>query len=72
MDGNEMSIKNVLLMLAPVDLSSREQEILSLISTSLIENNEAIMIFSSANEEMIRKKLETIFYDYLQNNLIKE
>jgi mannitol operon transcriptional antiterminator len=72
MDGNEMSIKNVLLMLAPVDLSSREQEILSLISTSLIENNEAIMIFSSANEELIREKLENIFYDYLQNNLIKE
>ena len=72
MDGKEMYIKSILLMLAPEVLSSREQEILSLISTSLIENNEAIMIFSSANEEMIRKKLETIFYDYLQNNLIKE
>lgn len=72
MDGKKMYIKSILLMLAPEDLSSREQEILSLISTSLIENNEAIMIFSSANEEMIIQKLESIFYDYLQNNLIKE
>ena len=72
MDGKNMYVKSILLMLAPENLSVREQEILSLISTSLIESNEAIMIFSSANEEMIRTKLEAIFYDYLQNNLIKE
>ena len=66
-----MYIKNLLLMLAPEELSVREQEIVSLISTSLIESNEAIMIFSSSNEEMIRTKLEAIFLDYLHNNLIK-
>ncbi|MGG1397995.1 PRD domain-containing protein [Bacillus salipaludis] len=72
MDGNDMYMKNLLLMLAPEELSVRGQEIVSLISTSLIENNEAILIFSSSNEEMIRTRLETIFLDYLQTNIIKE
>jgi mannitol operon transcriptional antiterminator len=72
MDGRDVPMKNLLLMLAPVNLSLREQEILSLISTSLIETDEAIMIFSSSNEAMIRKKIEDLFLEYLQNNLIKE
>ncbi|MBM7691674.1 mannitol operon transcriptional antiterminator [Peribacillus deserti] len=72
MDGKKMNLKNLLLMLAPENLSEREQEIISLVSTSLIENKESIMIFSSSNEKSIRNKLETIFLDYIQNNLIKE
>jgi mannitol operon transcriptional antiterminator len=72
MDGKDMYMKSLLLILAPEDLSAREQEIVSLISTSLIENNEAIMIFSSSNEEMILERLEKIFLDYLHTNLIKE
>ncbi|MBA9025368.1 BglG family transcription antiterminator [Peribacillus huizhouensis] len=72
MDGNDMFMKNLLLMLAPEELSVSKQEIVSLISTSLIENNESIMIFSSSNEDMIREKLETVFLDYLHTNLIRE
>ncbi|MFK4996651.1 PTS sugar transporter subunit IIA [Bacillus sp. N9] len=72
MDGKDMYMKNLLLMLAPEELSIKEQEIVSLISTSLIENHEAMMTFSSANEEAIRKRLETIFLDYLHTNLIKD
>ncbi|MDQ0221186.1 PRD domain-containing protein [Peribacillus cavernae] len=72
MDGSDMYMKNLLLMLAPEELSTRQQEIVSLISTGLIESNEAIMIFSSSNEEMIRTRLEAIFLDYLHTNLIRE
>jgi mannitol operon transcriptional antiterminator len=72
MDGKEVPMRHILLMLAPEELSVRKQEIISLISTSFIESNEAIMIFSSANEDLIRKKLETIFLDYLHNHVIKE
>jgi mannitol operon transcriptional antiterminator len=68
MDGKEVVMKNLLLMLAPDELSRREQEILSLISTNIIETEEAILIFSSANEEMIFKKLESIFTEYLQSH----
>lgn len=72
MDGSDMYMKNLLLLLAPEELSVREQEIVSLISTSLIEDSEAIMIFSSSNEEVIRGKLENIFLHYLQTKIIKE
>ncbi|MEH7118507.1 transcription antiterminator [Neobacillus vireti] len=72
MDGSELYMKNLLLLLAPEELSGREQEIVSLISTSLIEDSEAIMIFSSSNEEVIRGKLENIFLHYLQTKIIKE
>ena len=72
MDGESMQMKNLLLMLAPTTLTGREQEILSLISTSLIENDVSMMIFSSSNEKVILQKLEDIFLEYLQNNLIKE
>lgn len=72
MDGGQVGMRNLLLMLAPLDMSDREQEILSLISSSLIESDAAMMIFSSSNESMIRNKLEDVFYEYLQNNLIKD
>ncbi|MFT4416881.1 BglG family transcription antiterminator [Fredinandcohnia humi] len=69
MDGNEVMMKNLLLMLAPAELTLREQEILSLISTNIIESDEAILVFSSANEELIYKRLESIFVEYLQSFL---
>ncbi|WCK54811.1 BglG family transcription antiterminator [Aneurinibacillus sp. Ricciae_BoGa-3] len=72
MDGKLMYMRSLLLMLAPEELSAREQEIVSLISTSLIETNEAKMIYSSSNEGMIRTRLEEIFLDYLHTNLIKD
>lgn len=72
MDGNEMYMNSLLLMLAPEELSPREQEIMSLLSTSFIESSESIMIFSSADEENIQTKMESIFLDYLHTNLIKE
>ncbi|MBT2757407.1 BglG family transcription antiterminator [Mesobacillus foraminis] len=68
MDGNKVLMKNLLLMLAPAELTQRQQEILSLISTNIIDSDEAILVFSSANEEMIYKKLESIFAEYLQSN----
>ncbi len=72
MDGKPMYMKNLLLMLAPEELAVRQQEIVSLISTSLIENNEAALIFSSGNEKMVRARLEMILLDYLHTKIIKE
>lgn len=68
MDGQDVLMKNLLLMLAPEELSVREQEILSLISTSIIETDEALLIFSSANEELIYNKLKSIFVKYIDTN----
>ena len=49
MNGKPMEMKSLLLMLAPEGLSERENEILSLISTSLIENQASMMIYSLPN-----------------------
>jgi len=72
MDGKMMYMKSLLLMLAPEELSERAQEIVSLVSTSLIENDESIMIFSSSNETLIKTKLESIFLEYLHTKIIRE
>ncbi|KAB8139386.1 BglG family transcription antiterminator [Gracilibacillus oryzae] len=72
MDGREMKMKNLLLMLSPEELSGKQQEILSLISTSIIENEMTMMIYSSSNERMVKRKLEELFSDYLKNKWVKE
>lgn len=72
MDGNTLHMKNLLLMMAPLTLTAREQEIMSLISTSLIENQQSMMLFMSSNEKAIKQKIEEVFLEYLQNNLIRE
>jgi mannitol operon transcriptional antiterminator len=71
MDGKEVVMKNLLLMLSPVELTLKEHEILSLISTNIIESDESILVFSSANEELIYKRLESMFVEYLQLNFKK-
>ncbi|KRG14770.1 BglG family transcription antiterminator [Lederbergia galactosidilytica] len=68
MDGKDVVMKNLLLMLVPLELNHREHEIISLISTNIIESNEALLVFTSANEELIYKRLETILVRYLQSN----
>ena len=72
MDMKEMNARNILLLLAPEQLHGLQLEILSIVSTILVENKETIMIFSSANEHVIREKLETAFLHFLQNKFRKE
>ncbi|MEK5441405.1 BglG family transcription antiterminator [Fredinandcohnia sp. FSL W7-1320] len=66
MDGKEMEVYTILLLLAPQTLNDGELEIISMVSTTIVENKENIMIFSSANEKMIRIKLEETFLNFLQ------
>ncbi|MCO7128094.1 BglG family transcription antiterminator [Sporolactobacillus shoreicorticis] len=65
MDGGTCSVGTFLLMLAPEPLNSIAQEVISTISSSLVEDRESILTFASANEAMIRTKLEAIFYQFL-------
>lgn len=72
MDGNKMDVRNILLLLAPETLSELELEILSMVSAIIVENKKTIMIFSSANEKLIRSKLEESFLNFLHNKFEKE
>ncbi|ALC83730.1 MULTISPECIES: BglG family transcription antiterminator [Bacillus] len=71
MGGKPVECRNLLLMLAPEHISPQQLEIISIVSTSIVEDQEAILIFSSSNEQMVRKKLEETFYEHL-HHIIKE
>ena len=68
----EMEANNILLLLAPEKMNSIQQEFISMVSTTIIENNESIMIFSSGNEKLIREKLEYACLHFLQSKFMKE
>ncbi|MFY4776673.1 BglG family transcription antiterminator [Metabacillus sp. RGM 3146] len=72
MDRKEMKVRNILLLIAPETLRVKQLEILSMISTAIVESPENMLVFSSSNELIIRKKLEETFYEFLQNTLVKE
>lgn len=72
MDMSPMHVRNILLLLAPETLNNLQLEILSLVSTIIVENQETIMLFSSADEQMIRQKLERAFLDFLQSKFGKD
>lgn len=72
MNGAEMEVYNILLLLAPQALNDFELEIISMVSTIIVENKENILIFSSANERLIRTKLEDAFLHLLQNKFGRE
>nr|WP_186324806.1 BglG family transcription antiterminator [Paenibacillus bovis] len=66
MDGKEMEVNNIILLIAPQNLHELELEIISIVSMVIVENKGNIMIFSSANEKLIREKLEAAFLNFLQ------
>lgn len=72
MDGKWMEVRNILLLLAPKKLSPVQREIMSLVSSSIIEDDNSILIFSSANEGLIREKLERSFYQFIKNKMLEE
>ncbi|SDJ81438.1 mannitol operon transcriptional antiterminator [Sediminibacillus albus] len=55
MDGEDMDIKHILLMLAPDDTSQEVLEILSYLSGLVIKDKKSIQLFQSGNEAKIRQ-----------------
>ncbi|RYM06488.1 PRD domain-containing protein [Sporolactobacillus sp. THM7-7] len=72
MDGGSVNISNILILLAPDPMTGLQQEVLSTISSSLVEDRESTLIFASGNEAIIRTKLEQIFYQFLKNRFTKD
>lgn len=71
MDDSRVDVTEFLILLAPEPLDVILQEVISMISSSLVEDEEGILVFSSANAKMIRAKLEDIFYRFLKNKFSK-
>jgi mannitol operon transcriptional antiterminator len=71
MDGEEMIVNTVLMMLAPTDTSNEVLEILSFISNLLIQREENSRLFESEDEEKIREFLMEQFQKFFkEKNLL--
>lgn len=66
MDGKDMFVRSILLLLAPEGLHQKQLELISLISASLIDSPEAIYAYSSGNEHVIKERLEMLMLDFIQ------
>lgn len=71
MDNKVMKMKYLMLMLAPLNASAKEMEVLSYISSLIIENNETMRIFQSKSEESILVLLTTKFDQYFNEKIQK-
>lgn len=66
MDGKGMSVRSILLLLAPENVHQKQLELISLISASLIDSPESIYAYSTGNEHVIKERLETLMLDFIQ------
>jgi len=69
MDGKPCYVNTLLMLLAPVKLEQAELEILSFISTLLIQDEERIKLFESGDQPQIHKCLATEFERFIKENV---
>ncbi|UPM54118.1 BglG family transcription antiterminator [Gottfriedia acidiceleris] len=66
MDHSSIKINTLLLLLAPVEIQTGQLEVLSKISSTIIEDEESTQIFTSNNYTNIYNKLSYALYENLQ------
>jgi len=69
MDNSSIKINTLLLLLAPVDMQTGQLEVLSTISSTIIDDEESTRIFTSNNYTDIYSKLSYALYENLQKRL---
>ena len=69
MDGNEMEVHTLLLLLAPQPYHEPGLEVLSLISTIIIENEQSIKLFETEEESQINAYLAMKFEQFINEKL---
>ncbi|PYZ91923.1 hypothetical protein CR194_17120 [Salipaludibacillus keqinensis] len=72
MDGNEIDMNRVLVMLGPAEMAEEETKILSAISSMMIEDDDSIALFAKGNEEEVSNFISEQLIIYYQNYLKKE
>jgi mannitol operon transcriptional antiterminator len=71
MDGEKMGMKSFILMLSPEDASERVLEVLSSLSSLLIESEESISVFQSNDQGRIETLLTRRFDQFFDEKLKK-
>ncbi len=69
MDGSTIKMKTILLLLAPDSHHAYGMEVLSLISSMIIESEESIQLFQSNDEELIHTQLGRKFEQFLHEKI---
>ncbi len=69
MDGENMNSDSFIVMLAPADLSVRGNEVLSYLSSLIIEDEESTKVLQSHDEERMNIYFSNKLYQFLQEKL---
>ncbi|QXG61997.1 PTS sugar transporter subunit IIA, partial [Bacillus spizizenii] len=70
MDGNTLSMTRILVMMAPSSLSAEGSEILSAISSAIIESRESMAGFQGEGEQELYQRLNRIFFTWMKGKNI--
>ncbi len=66
MDGGQQMMSRMLMMLAPQKLGKEGSEMFSLISSSIIESEESMVLYGQGSKEEIEQKLHQLFYQFVK------
>ncbi|MCY9374423.1 transcription antiterminator [Bacillus sp. T17B1] len=66
MDGDTLSMTRILVMMAPGSLSAEGSEILSAISSAIIESRESMAGFQEEGEQELYQRLNHIFFTWMK------
>ena len=69
MDGNEVLVDTLLVLLSPKDFSKEGLEVLSLISTLIIQTDKSTKLFESGDESQIHSFLAEEFEAFIKENI---
>lgn len=67
MDGSTVKMMRMLIMLAPADISPEGAELLSLISSSIIESDDSLAAYETGDTDLIYRRLNILFHTFLQD-----
>lgn len=66
MEKNSLSLKRVLLLLAPDPMDEYTQEIMGAISASIVENNFQLQMYDTGKKELIQQYLSGLFLEIMR------
>ncbi|MEC2309309.1 BglG family transcription antiterminator [Bacillus atrophaeus] len=69
MDGKPLNMSRVLVMMAPADLPAEGTEILSAISSAIIESKASMKAFQNEGEQALYQRLNMLFHAWMKENL---
>ncbi|MGN1271834.1 MAG: BglG family transcription antiterminator [Lactobacillus sp.] len=69
MDHNTIQVKRVLLMLAPDNLTTSEQQLLSMVSSMIIMSDNNLNLFTNGTQEQIKDAIADLFLTEIKKGL---